>query len=163
MLIWKKTCWWQLPLSFHFPLLDYMLAKKKGLTLSWPIPHHMALETPQRLALEHYNRAPGEVLRIYSELIKWSDYLRITSNIKTLEAFLTFKLKVIPNHRAAPPLSDEDTRESEYFLFYQWVMHPEKGPFPTHCPSFLPALLFRHMLRFIYLPVWPRCNDTVQV
>lgn len=125
-----------------------MLAKKKGLTLSWPIPNHMALETPQRLALGHDKRAPGEVVRIYSELIKWSDYLRITSNIKTLEAFQTFKLKVISNHRATPPLSDEDTRESEYFLFYRWVVHPEKSPFPTHCPSFLPALLFRHMLRF---------------
>lgn len=48
-----------------------MLAENKGLILSWPIPKHMALETPQRVALEHNDkRAPGEEVRVYSELIK---------------------------------------------------------------------------------------------
>lgn len=77
---------------FTFSIIDYMLAENKGLTLSCPIPNCMALETPWKMALEHNDkRAPGEEVRIYSELIKWSDYLRITSNIKTLEAFQTPK------------------------------------------------------------------------
>lgn len=61
-----------------------MFAENKGLPLSCPIPNHMALEAPQRMAVEHNEkRAHGEEIKICSELFQWSDYLRMTSNIKT--------------------------------------------------------------------------------
>lgn len=61
-----------------------MLAEKKGLPLSRPIPNHVALEAPQRIAAEHNDkRTHAEEIRICSELFQWSDFLRLTSNIKT--------------------------------------------------------------------------------
>jgi len=54
---------------------------------------------------------------------------------------------MIPNQIVAPFIG-EDTRKPGYFWCCWCVMNPGESLFTSHCPSFLPTPLFRHILRF---------------